>query len=97
MKAWETIVPHNEIKSFEKIIPTAPRNKELVNNGINFDKIEEAKFYILYRSEDEEIAFNSSEIIDIFGSKKENIFWYDTEEGNFTYGVKALSFSNTLN
>ena len=96
MKAWETLVPPSEIKSFERIIPTAPKNIELINNSISFDKIEEAKFYIVYRSEDEEINFNSREIVDIFGSKEENVIWYDTEEGNFTYGVKALSFSNTL-
>ena len=95
-KAWENIVPPSEIKSFEKIIPPSPKNITLNNNTISFDKIDGAKFYIVYRSEDENITFNNSEIVDIFGSYEDNIIWLDVEEGNFTYGVKALSYSNTL-
>ena len=58
--------------------------------------MDNAKFYVIYRSKDQNISFNSSEIVEIFGSKENEVTWDETEEGNFTYGVKALSYTNTL-
>ena len=42
--------------------------------------------------------FTIEEIIDIFGTNDNNdiINWVENEEGNFNYGIKGLSFSNTL-
>ena len=91
------IVPPSEIKSFNHIILSAPENCKIKDNGIvSFNRVKNAKFYIIYRTEEDKINFNSNEIIDIFGSNEEEIIWNDKEEGNYIYGVKALSYSNTL-
>lgn len=91
------IVPPSEIKSFDKINLSAHENCKLEDNGIIiFKGVKNAKFYIIYWTEEEQINFNSNEIIDIFGSNEEEIIWNDKEEGNYKFGVKALSYSNTL-
>ena len=51
--------------------------------------------YFIYRSQ-QEISFNADELIDIFGDYNDIISWDIKEEGNFYYGVRALSYSNTL-
>ena len=40
--------------------------------------------------------FNSDEIVDIFCSNDDIVIWVEKEEGKFNYGIKALSYSNTL-
>lgn len=91
------IVPPSEIKSFNKINLSSPENCKLKDNGIiSFNRVKNAKFYIMYRTKEMQINFTSNEIIDIFGSNEEEIIWNDKDEGNYTYGVKALSYSNTL-
>ena len=40
--------------------------------------------------------FNSNEIVDIFGSNDDIVNWVEKEEGKFNYGIKGLSYSNTL-
>lgn len=91
------IVPPSEIKSFNKINLSSPENCKLKDNGIiSFNRVKNAKFYIMYRTKEMQINFTSNEIIDIFGSNEEELIWNDKEKGNYTYGVKALSYSNTL-
>lgn len=92
---WKTRVPPSDIKSQKEII--LPKNEKCTvgNNTLSFNKIYDTKFYVIYRS-NETVEFNSSEIVDIFSSDEEIINWDDTEEGNFSYDVKSLSFSNTL-
>ena len=43
-----------------------------------------------------EISFNSEEIVEIFGDNNNNVSWKDNNIGNYNYGVRALSYSNTL-
>lgn len=95
IQAWQTRVPPREIKSFEKIKLEKPKNLKIENNKISFEKVNGSKFYVIYRSK-EEISFNSAEIIDIFGDNNDIVSWNDKEEGDFNYGVRALSYSNTL-
>lgn len=95
MKIWKTKVPPSVIKSFDEIKLPKPENFKLEDNNLSFNKVKDSKFYVVYRSEGN-IEFNSSEIVDIFGSDEENVTWKDTLEGTFNYGVKALSYSNTL-
>ena len=40
--------------------------------------------------------FNTSEIVDIFGSNDDIVNWAEKEVGKFNYGIKGLSYSNTL-
>ena len=95
IKAWKNKVPPLEIKSFERIILGKPTNVTFENNTISFNKINGAKFYIVYRSKDN-IMFNTSEIVDIFGSNDDIVNWVEKEGGKFNYGIKGLSYSNTL-
>ena len=76
VKAWSKKVPPSEIKAFEKIVLEHPKNITLVNNILSFDKVEGAKFYIIYKNK-EEIKFTTDEIVDIIGDpgKKSRIDW----------------------
>ena len=97
IKAWTKRVPLSEIKSFEKIILDAPKNAKFQGSNLSFDKVEGAKFYIIYRNK-EEIKFIEDEIVDIIGnpSNSARIEWKENNIGNFTYGIRAISYSNTL-
>ena len=92
---WKMIVPTPEIKSFEVIKVKKPENFVVKNNKIQFDKVKNAKFYVVYKNKNK-VNFNSSEIVDIFGCEEEKVSWEDKEKGKFNYGVKALSYSNYL-
>ena len=61
----------SEIKAFEKIVLEHPKNITLVNNILSFDKVEGAKFYIIYKNK-EEIKFTTDEIVDIIGDPVKN-------------------------
>ena len=97
IKAWKMIVPPAEIKSFEKIKLDKPKNLKINNKTISFNKVNGSKFYVIYRSK-EKILFKSEEIVEIFGANNDVVIWNDKdkEEGKFYYGVKALSYTNTL-
>ena len=97
VKAWSKKVPPSEIKAFEKIVLEHPKNITLVNNILSFDKVEGAKFYIIYKNK-EEIKFTTDEIVDIIGDpeKKSRIDWTDKDKTNDKLDVRALSYSNTL-
>ena len=97
IKAWTKRVPPSEVKSFEKINLDAPKNVHISNNIISIDRVEGAKFYIIYSSK-EEIKYTKDEIVDIIGNpeNKEKIEWEDKEKTNNKFGVKAISYSNTL-
>ena len=83
------------IKSFDEIKLPNPENFKFEDNNLSFNKVKDSKFYVIYRSKGN-VEFNSSEIVDIFGSDEEIVTWNDTLKGTFNYGVKALSYSNTL-
>ena len=95
VKAWQVKLPSSEIKSFEKIILSKPENLAFENNVLSFNKVNEAKYYIIYRSE-YEITFDPQEIVDIFKDDNDLVKWIETDPGDFNYGVKALSYTNTL-
>ena len=95
IEAWKYRVPPSEIKSFKKIELGKPQNLKINNKNISFNKVDGAKFYIIYRSK-QEITFKAEEILDIFGDNNDVVNWNDKDEGNFYYGVRALSISNTL-
>ena len=67
------------------------------NNVLSFNKVEGAKFYVIYTNKGE-IKFTKDEIIDIIGNpeNKDKIEWEDKEKTNNTFAVRALSYSNTL-
>ena len=95
IKAWNIKVPSSEIKSFEKIKLLKPNNLVVDGKIISFEKVEGAKFYVIYRNT-KEILFKSEEIVDIFGDNNDIVTWEEKDEGKFNYGVKAFSYTNTL-
>ena len=96
IKAWTKRVLPTEIKAFDKINLDAPKNAKLVGDLLSFDKVDDAKFYVIYQSK-EELKFNENEIIDIIGNpeNKQRIEWKVKNIGN-KFGVRAISYSNTL-
>ena len=97
IKAWTKRLPPSEVKSIEKIVLDAPRNVQMSNNILSFNKVEGAKFYVIYTNKGE-IKFTKDEIIDIIGNpeNKDIIVWEDKEKTNNQFAVRALSYSNTL-
>ena len=72
-----------------------PKNLSIDGNKISFGKVDGAKFYVIYRNT-KFITFRAEEIVDIFGDSNDVVIWKDKNDGNFNYGVKALSYTNTL-
>ena len=97
MKAWTKRVPPVEIKAFGRIDLAAPKNGRFEKGVLSFDKVEDAKFYIIYQYKDE-IKFKEDEIIDIVGNpdKNQRIEWKAGNNGDYKYGIRAISYSNTL-
>ena len=97
IKAWTKRVPPAQIKSFEKEELEAPQNLEINDGILSFDKVEGAKFYIIYGSR-EDLIFESEEILDIIGNpeKNERIEWMINFNQKYELGVRAISYSNFL-
>ena len=68
----------------------------MVGDILSFDKVDDAKFYVIYQNR-EELKFNETEIIDILGNpeNKQRIEW-KVKDTNNKFGVRAISYSNTL-
>ena len=92
---WQRVVCQAEIRSFERINLGKVSNFKINGNTISFNKLEGAKFYVVYRSSGE-VTFSANEVVDVFGSSDELVTWTDKVSGNYNYGIKALSYSNTL-
>ena len=97
IKAWTKRVPLSRIKSFEKIELDAPEDAKFDGTTLSFGKVENAKFYIIYNSK-EEIKFIEEEIIDIVGNpeNKTRVEWKKVNNKGDKYGIRAISYSNTL-
>lgn len=103
-KLLTTKVPLPEITTQGKLNVEKPTNLRVgtdeYGNVVEFDKDSNAKFYIIYRSENE-ITFSPEEVYDIIGSEITNgnvIDYVDdsTTDTKYYYGVKAQSYSLTL-
>ena len=97
MNAWTKKVPLSEIKSFERIILDAPQNVTFENSTLSFDKVECAKFYIIYRNKGE-VKFTTDEIIDMVGNpeNKDRLEWKENNPDDYKYRIRVLSYTNTL-
>ena len=101
---WSKAVYLPEIRTMESIVPGKVKNLSLSKNDcgytIRFDKLDEAKFYVIYRS-DKEVTFDEEEIIDVIGNvgtngKIEYTDYNISDDKIYYYGVKAQSNSLTL-
>lgn len=62
----------------------------------SFNKVENAKFYVVYRSEDN-LTYAPEEVYDIFGSKDDVIKFVDeTGTKKYNYGIRVLAMNNAL-
>ena len=97
MVLWTKLVPPKELRCFTTIKLGSVQNVVRDKNKLTFDKLNNAKFYLIYKSESS-ITFDAKEIVDIFGSEGNTISWEDPNPGdkNYNYGIKALSYTNTL-
>ncbi len=63
---------------------------------LTFNKVEKAKFYVVYRSENE-LTYAPEEVYDIFGSKDEVVKYVDETKGmKYNYGIRVLAMNNAL-
>lgn len=85
--AWQNkaIVPTIAGFTEEKI--GSVENFSVEGNKLFWDRLEGAKFYIVYRN---------GEIADIINGTEDIIVWNDTESGEYLYDVIPLSYTNTL-
>lgn len=98
-EAWNKLSLLPEVRTYDSVtLPKVTDLKvELVNNKnvISFNKVENAKFYAIYRS-NSTITYSNDELIDIIGGSNNVITYTDNEQGNFVYAVKPISVTNTL-
>lgn len=92
---WDREVVQPEIKSMTKVTLGKVNNFNANNNTLTWDKLPNAKFYAIYRSATD-LTFSSSELVDIVGGSSETFSWTDSDTGNYEYGIRALSYTNTL-
>ena len=87
------------IKSFEPVKLNAPTNITYSQSGsnveISFDKVEDAKRYIIYRSA-ENITFSQDQVYDIINAEDLDRIKYVDENvnGKYNYAVKTQSATN---
>lgn len=102
-KMWtqKAILP--EIRTYNPINPGFVSNLQISKTSagfrLDFNKLEKAKFYVIYRS-DVGLTYEPTQIIDIVGDISINgvVSYIDqiNTNGDYLYGIKALSITNTL-
>ena len=101
--AVPSILP--EIKTMELLTVDAPKNVKVETvtggNKISFDKDENAKFYVIYRSEKPITTYDPELVIDVIGDVSVDgvVGYVDLEadaDKTYYYGVREQSYSNTL-
>ncbi len=85
--AWpnQAIVPTIAGFAEEKI--GSVENFSVEGNTLFWDRLEGAKFYVIYRN---------GEIADIINGTEDIVVWNDSETGEYVYDVVPLSYTNTL-
>ncbi len=94
-KSWTHLVPLPEVAGFESIEIGAVENLVINKNTISWKNLEDAKYYIIYRSSDE-IDYSNSQIVDFVGGTDEIMSWTDSLTGDFVYDVVPVSYTNTI-
>jgi len=84
-----------EINSMESIHLGEVNNFISKGNTLTWDALEDAKFYIIFRDGDE-IDFSDEQIIAVIGSNDSMVTYVDTSKGNYVYGLKVMSYTNSV-
>ena len=94
-KHWNSKMFAPKVTGFDELELGSVQNFKQYENTISFTKVDGARFYVIYRTENE-FTYDSSEIVDIIGSDSSFITWTDTVSGDYKYNVIPLSYTNTL-
>lgn len=89
----KTIPP--QITGFQTEKIGSVENFSEFENTISFSKLDNAKFYIIYRTKDK-FTYKEEEIAGIIGSNQNYITWTDSVVGDYEYNVIPVSFTNNL-
>lgn len=101
---WDRPIILPEIKKAEKIklddVTNLKAEPSTEGNLLTWDDNNEAKFYVVYRSENE-LTFDASEVIDVIGhlSDGKTVSFTDLsadDNKKYNYGVRVQSCTNTL-
>ena len=91
-----------EVRTMERVSLPAPTNFKVTmadKNEITFDAVEGAKFYVIYRS-NSDVDFSGEQIYKIISREsvdgKVTFIDENSNANKYSYGVKALSGTNTL-
>ncbi len=94
---WFKKVVLPELKSFTPINLSYVKNFNVNANTLTWDKLDGAKAYAIYRSSSL-LTYSASELINVVGTSKtlSTLTWTDNQSGTYNYGIKAISYTNTL-
>ncbi len=91
-----------EIRTYEsEILPSVGSivvSKVADGYSLDFQTLDQAKFYAIYRST-QELTFSASEVIDVIGAGADQTalnYVDNVATGHYYYGVKPMSANNTL-
>ncbi|MBQ8293057.1 MAG: hypothetical protein IJX78_04515, partial [Bacilli bacterium] len=84
-----------EIETMEPIVLGDVEGLKVNGNTLTFNKNNDAKAYVIYRSNGE-ITFDETEIVDVIGGVTDTITWQDKDNGTYNYAVCPLSRTNTV-
>ncbi len=93
--AWKNKAILPEIAGMDKVKLGSVKNLSINQNKVSWDKLEGAKFYLIYASKDI-ITYHNDEIVAIVGGNDELLSWTNPNEGNYNYDVVPMSYTNTL-
>ena len=102
---WATPSILPEIKTMDALNVGVPQNLKVesveAGNKLSFNQDEDAKFYVIYRSESPITSYDPELVIDVIGNiSVDNIVSYVDVEADlnktYYYGVREQSYSNTL-
>lgn len=93
--AWRNMTILPKIAGMEEIELGSIKNLSINKDSITWDKLEGAKFYVIYASK-YGLTYQNEEIIDIIGGNEDVFTWNHQIDQEYTYDVVPLSYSNTL-
>lgn len=92
---WKYKTIPTEIAGFDSVKIGSVSDFVVIDNTISFSKLDDAKFYIIYKDEGA-ISYENSQIVDIIYSDTDMISWTDPNPGKYIYDVIPVSRTNTL-
>lgn len=93
---WFNKVLLPEIKSMVPIYLNRVDNFNVSGNTVSFNKVNDAKFYAIYRSTNT-LIYSPNELVTVIGANPNlsTVLWTDALTGDYKYGVKPISYTNT--